>query len=576
MTVRRFELDRRRALALGAAAGFARPARAKAPEPPWEALERQLPGIVARPNTPLEDCVRSGGGGAEALFGETLKNPFAISDEPGLTQTLAWTDAWRSAPSARVARVRDAQQVAACVDFARKTRTPLVVRGGAHSYFGASNRAGALMVWTQGLDAVTLLPAFTPAGAPAGRAPERAVAVGAGALWGDVYGQVMHGASRYVQGGGCLSVGVAGFTLGGGFGSFSKAFGTGAANLLEAEVVTGDGRARTVNARQDPDLFFALRGGGGSFGVVTRLVLRTHPLPQSIGAALFEVKAKDAESFRTLTGAMVDHYAERLFNPHWGEQIRFTPDHRLIVSMVGQGRGQAEVEADWAPFLAWLRSRGDDYALQGEPMIAALPGHAFYNPAVLRRIPGLVTADGRPGARANRIYWTMNAEEAGQQIYAYKSRWLPKSLLEPGRRGRLADALVKAAQHWSVTLHVNKGLAGGDPDAIARTRETAMNPQVCDAFALLITAATDGPAWPGVPGHAPDEGEARRQAARVDEAYAAIAAVSPGAGCYMSEADWFDTGWREHYWGPHYPRLLAIKRRYDPAALFGGHNMVGG
>ena len=83
-------------------------------------------------------------------------------------------------------------------------------------------------------------------------------------------------AGRYVQGGGCTTVGVAGLILGGGFGSFSKSYGMAGAALLEAEIVTADGRVRIANACTNADLFWALKGGGnGSFGVVTRLTLRT-------------------------------------------------------------------------------------------------------------------------------------------------------------------------------------------------------------------------------------------------------------------------------------------------------------
>jgi FAD/FMN-containing dehydrogenase len=91
-----------------------------------------------------------------------------------------------------------------------------------------------------------------------------------------VYDAVTTKAGRYVQGGGCATVGVAGLVQSGGFGTF----GTAAGGLLEAEVVTADGQVRIANACTNPDLFWGIKGGGGgSLGVVTRLTLRTRELP---------------------------------------------------------------------------------------------------------------------------------------------------------------------------------------------------------------------------------------------------------------------------------------------------------
>src|SRR6266567_8885374 len=94
------------------------------------------------------------------------------------------------------------------------------------------------------------------------------------------YDAVTTKAGRYVQGGGCTTVGVAGLVQSGGFGSFSKNYGTAAASLLEAEVVTADGKVRIANACTNSDLFWALKGGGGgSFAVVSKMTLRVHDLP---------------------------------------------------------------------------------------------------------------------------------------------------------------------------------------------------------------------------------------------------------------------------------------------------------
>jgi FAD/FMN-containing dehydrogenase len=133
------------------------------------------------------------------------------------------------------------------------------------------------------MNAVTVHDAFVPEGCTA--PPQPAVTVGEDAMWGQVDDAVTTRAGRYVQGGGRLTVGVAGLIQSGGFGSFSKSYGLAAASLLEAEIVTADGIVRTVNACTHPDLFWALEGGGGgSRGVLTRLTLRMHELPTFFGA----------------------------------------------------------------------------------------------------------------------------------------------------------------------------------------------------------------------------------------------------------------------------------------------------
>lgn len=539
----------------------------------WNPLRREIGDRLIDVRSPLVDFVRDGGRGADALFAR-LQNPYYLSDTPGLTQTLGWVDAWTSRPSLKAVAATSARDVAAAIRFARRTRLPLVVKGGGHSYFGNSNRANSLLVWTHAMRDIAIHDAFRPAGAPASEPAVHAVSLGAGCLWGEVY-RTVTAKGRYVQGGGCLTVGTAGFVQGGGFGSLSKQFGTGAANLIEAEIVTADGRIRTVNRWHDPELWFALRGGGGgTFGVVTRLTLKTHPLPPTIGAALFEVKAKDDAAWRALIERMIAFYADSLFGPTWGEQIRFSPGRRLSITMVCHSLTQAQIEAAWAPFIAWIKVRPGAYTFASDPAFIAIPGDKFWQPATLRAIPGLVLQDDRAGSPADNIYWASNRNEAGQVLHAYQSLWLPNALLAPNRQSALVTALVDSARVWDVALHLNKGLGGGSAEAVAATRETATNPQVLDAFALLICAAEEPPAYPGIPGHAPDVAEARADSAGVTRAMAPLRALVPNGGCYVSEADYFLADWKRAHWGDHYPRLAAAKRRYDPANVFHGHHTV--
>ena len=249
----------------------------------WDGLRQRVGGRLIAVQSPLLPCREAPIGTACRTLFRELKNPYYIGDEVGLTQTAGWIDAWTLEQSAFAVAAESAADVAAAVDFAREHNLRLVVRGGGHSYLGASNSRDSLLIWTRRMAGIELHDAFVPQ--DTNGTPLPAVTVGPGAVWGHVYNAVTTKGARLVQGGGCLTVGVAGLVLGGGFGSYSRMYGTAAASLLEAEIVTADGAVRIANAATNSDLFWALKGGGGgTFGVVTRLTLQTHELPPTVGA----------------------------------------------------------------------------------------------------------------------------------------------------------------------------------------------------------------------------------------------------------------------------------------------------
>ena len=165
--------------------------------------------------------------------------------------------------------------------------------------------------------------------------------------------------------------------------------------------------------------------------------------------------------------------------------------------------------------------------------------------------------------------------QVGTFLHGYDSLWLPESLLASGRRELLVDAVVEGAQAAPVAFHFNKGLAGAPPDALALARDTATNPKVLDAFALVIVANGGLPLYPGVPWKAPDPAIARNDAAAVNRAMAPLYRIAPDGGSYVSESDYFNPRWSQAFWGENYPRLLRAKRRYDPFGLFFAHHGVG-
>ncbi len=555
-----------------------RPGDAAWPSPAsWAKLKDAVHGRLVEVHSPVDACRDAPEGAACSKFFKDMKNPYYIGDHPALTQTAGWVDAWTSAPSVYAVAAEETADVVAAVNFARENDLRLVVKGGGHSYQGTSNAPDSLLIWTRAMKGITLHDAFVPQGCAGKVAPQPAVTVGSGAIWRQLYDAVTTQGGRYVQGGGCLTVGVAGLVQGGGFGSFSKNYGLAAAGLLEAEVVTADGAVRVANAATNPDLFWALKGGGGgSFGVVTKLTLRTRELPKEFGMVTGAIRANSADAFRRLVARIVAFHRDQLFNPRWGEQIRFGQGNFVQFQMLAQGLSRQEIKGSWQPFLDWVAATPEDFSIREKVSIATLPARLLWNTKILAQFhPSAIARDDRPHAPPDNVFWASNRGEAGQFMHGYRSLWLPQSLLGPDHQPALVDALVAASRHWSATLHFNKGLAGAPEEERAAARDTATNPAVVDAFALAIIAGESNPAFPGIKGHEPNLPRARRDAAAINRSMDELLKVVKEPGSYVSESDYFERSWQQSFWGANYPRLAAIKKKYDPTGLFFVHHGVG-
>jgi len=537
----------------------------------WHKLDEAVGGALLEVRALFSACEtdRAGIGCRDALT--NIRNPFYIGDQPAGTEVSGWLDAWTPAPSAYAVKARKSADVAAAVNFARERRLRLAVKGGGHSYQGTSSAPDSLLIWTRAMNEVTLHDAFVPSGCAGKVSPAPAVTTGAGALWIDLYDAVTLRGGRYVQGGGCTSVGVAGLVQSGGFGSFSKGFGSAAAGLLEAELVTADGRVRTVNACTDPDLYWALKGGGGgSFGVVTRLTLRTHDLPEFFGAAWGKIRAQSDDAFRRLLTRFFEFYATSLLNPHWGEQVGIGPENTLEISMVCQGLDPRQAPEAWQPFFSWVNA-SRELTVIDKLGARATPARHWWD---IAGNPSMVP-DKRPGARAHHGWWQGDQDQVGAFLHGYDSVWLPAALLEPAERPHLVDALFAGSRYQQIGLHFNKGLAGAPPAAIAASQNTATNPAVTSAFALAIIANGEGPLYPGMGSTPSDPAAAHADARAVDQAIAQLRRIVPDAGSYVSESNYFNASWQQAFWGKNYARLRAVKDRYDPDGLFTVHHGVG-
>ena len=169
---------------------------------------------------------------------------------------------------AAIARCTDAADVIAAVRFAREHQLTVSVRGGGHSGAGLAVWDDALVIDLSSLRGVTVNPAAKTARAAGG------------SIWGDV-DHATHPFGLATTSGLNSTTGVGGLTLGGGIGYLARRCGLTIDNLLAADVVLADGSFVTATSDLHPDLFWALRGGGGNFGVVTSFVFRCHASPPS-------------------------------------------------------------------------------------------------------------------------------------------------------------------------------------------------------------------------------------------------------------------------------------------------------
>ena len=541
----------------------------------WAKLKTAVGGNLLEPQPLFAACQKDANGAACAEVLQNIRNPFYVGDQPAGTEVSGWLDAWTPAPSARAIAARNAADVAAGVNFARQHNLRLVVKGTGHSYLGTSNAPDSLLIWTRAMNKVMRHDAFVGQSCAGRVAPVSAVTAEAGAMWIDLYHAVTTEAGRYVQGGGCTTVGVAGLVQSGGFGSFSKGFGTAAAGLLEAEVVTADGNVRRANACTNADLFWALKGGGGgSFGVVTKVTLRTHALPPFFGGVGGSIKAQSNAAFRELIKRFFEFYRDKLFNPHWGEQIRLRPDNVLELSMACQGLDDGETKKVWQPFFDWVKSVP---ALTSSDVGARARESRFYWDVVARKQRGnnAMISDSRPGAPVTHAFWSGDQGQVGAFLHGYDSVWLPAALLQGAQQQQLCEALFAASRIKKVEMHFNKGIAGAHPEAVARTKDTATNPAVLDAFVLVIIADGERPSYPGLARPEMDMNAARNNKRQIDLAIAELRKLAPDAGSYVSESNYFNASWQKAYWGKNYPRLRAIKAKYDPEGLFFVHHGVG-
>ena len=221
--------------------------------------------------------------GLESELRRRLPGQVVLPDDPAYDEARAVYNSIHDRRPAAIVRAAATEDVAAAVTFARDHDLPLAVRGGGHHVAGFGTCDDGIVVELGRMRRVDV------------DAERRIARAEGGCTWGD-FNDAAHAFGLATTGGAVSTTGIAGLTLGGGLGYLTRTFGLTCDNLLGAEVVTADGEVVTCDDGRNEDLFWALHGGGGNFGVVTTFEYRLHPVGEIIGGPIFFALERDVLS----------------------------------------------------------------------------------------------------------------------------------------------------------------------------------------------------------------------------------------------------------------------------------------
>ena len=408
---------------------------------------------------------------------------------------------------ALVVRVMNAGDVVATVNYARDNGLALSIKGGGHSGPGLGTNDGGVVI-----DFAKMRGVRVDASAKTARAE-------GGATWGD-FNAATHAYGLATTGGIISTTGIAGLTLGGGIGYLSRGYGLSLDNLISADVVTADGRILVASERENADLFWAIRGGGGNFGVCTSLEYKLHPIRDVYWGPMF-YEVDEAEKILKFYREYIKDAPEEMgVFPAFqiAPPLPFIPEDRhgdMFIALVACWSGDpAEGERQFKPFHEVAEVKAEHV------------GQVPY-PAINAAFDGLFP----PGIRQ---YWKGNfVKELTDEAIAAHVAHGPKA---PNASSTMHLYPIDGACHRVAA----DATAFGHRDA---------------NFSMVILAASDDPA----------DDEANKKWVRD---YSDAVAPHSEAGGYINFMDVDDSNRTRANYGENYDRLVAIKRKYDPDNLF--------
>ena len=434
--------------------------------------------------------------------------------------------------------VRDASDVQTAFAFARRTGVALSIKASGHDYLGRSSIKGSLALWTRNLKQKTYHPSFKPSGAQnsSGGNPSgvQAITLGAGVNLDEAYLFADQNNITLIGGSSPTVTVAGGWSLFGGHSALSPLYGLGADRVLEITIVTPDGVLRTANADTNPDLFWALRGGGaGAFGVVLSMTVKVEPaMPLTLAEISFPPTPSNQLPFLEL---LLNHSAT------WATSGWGGPMGSSYIALIHPGTLDLNATARTFSPIA-------DYARRQQPQTATVnyihfpTWYTFYQTVVF---PSGATGIGQPNLVTFRV--------------------MPKTIqtTPPGRQALLSFFTSLLSSNLSPQILQTP------PHLFDYAQNsTSVHPAWRDSYWLVGTSLSF--AWNAT------SSDRRANATLLQRVSAEAANAAPGGAVYPNESDPWVEGWESAYWGDDgYARLLGVKKRYDPDGLANCWKCVG-
>ncbi|KAG8714353.1 hypothetical protein FRC08_012055 [Ceratobasidium sp. 394] len=428
--------------------------------------------------------------------------------------------------------------VSRAVVFAGKHRLRLVVKNTGHDYLGRSSAAGSFSIWTHRLKGMNFTDSFVPTGCSRNVSGVPGVTLRAAEQWRDVY-QAVDERNMTIVGGAANSVGAAGgYVQGGGHSPLGFLYGMAADNVLQFTVVKPDGKTVKANACQNKDLFWALRGGGGStWGVTLDVTYKTHPPLRSIVGIGVTMNATSPEKFRDLGEMFLSALPGLSDQGIRGYCVWFPPVTFSLIVFHPNSPSLEHTNQTLSPIWDWVAKNPD----------TQFASYGYVHPTFFDLFK----------------LW-LKTDVAIAQPTWLGSRLVSRKAMKT-RAGELAELLRGDGKDVAPSLLI----VGGGAISKVDPESTGLNPQwrndALISWNFGSNWADDTPA---------DKiNYLKSTVTNLTQSLGKIAGLDHAG--YFNEADPQEPLWKKAFFGRHYDRLLKIKRKVDPEGLFTCNRCVG-